>query len=159
MGWRFAPKVAKANAGAGNRAALRQRVEEGRPTGLLAYLDGEPVGWVSIAPRAEYERLRTSQTWRPIDDTPTWCIVCFFVRADRRGQGIAADLLDAAIRFARQRGATVIEAYPKDVDAVGNEPIPDHLLLWGTLAMFRRAGFVEVARRNRVFPIVRLSVR
>ncbi len=87
MWWRFSPKVGKANQGEGNRMALRQRVEEGRATGLLAYQEDEPVGWVSIAPREEYERVRTSQTWRPIDSVPVWAIVCFFVRVDR-GQAI-----------------------------------------------------------------------
>jgi GNAT superfamily N-acetyltransferase len=159
MWWRFSPKVAKAKRGEGNRMALRQRVEERRSTGLLAYQDGEAVGWVSIAPREEYERVRTSQTWRPIDDLPVWAIVCFFVRADQRGQGIAGALLDAAIQHARDQGATTIEAYPKDRDVVGNEPISDRRLYWGTLAMFERAGFVEVARRNRVFPIVRLTLK
>jgi GNAT superfamily N-acetyltransferase len=158
MWWRFTPHVAKARRGEGSRVALRQRVDERRATGLLAYDKGEPVGWVSIAPREEYERIPTSQTWRPIDKTPVWAIVCFFVRREARNQGIATALLDAAVQFAREQGAQIVEAYPKDLDAVGNEPVPDHLLFWGTLRMFQQAGFVEVGRRHRIFPIVRLTL-
>lgn len=39
--------------GEGNRRALRALVAR-RPPGLIAYEAGEPVGWVAVAPRAEY---------------------------------------------------------------------------------------------------------
>jgi GNAT superfamily N-acetyltransferase len=158
MWWRFAPQDYKAATGEEKRAALYERVDTGRSVGLLAYDADQAVGWVSIAPRTEYERIPTSQTWRPIDDTPVWSIVCFFVHAKSRGQGIADYLLNAAIHYAADQGAQMLEAYPKDVDAVGNTAIPDRDLYWGTLAMFERAGFAEVARRHAVFPIVRLTL-
>jgi GNAT superfamily N-acetyltransferase len=158
MWWRFTPQTYKTNAGEGNRAALRERVDAGHATGLLAYAADQPVGWVSIAPRTEYERIPTSQTWKPIDSTPVWSIVCFYVRAEARGQGITSLLLDAAIQHAADQGALMLEAYPRDIDAMGNVPIRDRDLYWGTLAMFERAGFIEVARRHAVFPIVRLTL-
>jgi hypothetical protein len=36
--------------GAGNRALMHEIVEAGNEPGLLAYRDGRPVGWVSVAP-------------------------------------------------------------------------------------------------------------
>jgi GNAT superfamily N-acetyltransferase len=64
--------------------------------GLLAYADGRPVGWVSVAPREDYDRLTNSRIRPRIDDTPVWSIVCFVVSRSARGQGLTTRLLDAA---------------------------------------------------------------
>lgn len=158
MWWRFTPATYKENAGQGNRAALQNRVNERRATGLLTYVGDDPVGWISVSPREEYERIPTSQTWRPIDDVAVWSIVCFFIRKDQRRRGLTDHLIHAAVEYAKAHGAQVIEAYPKDVVAVGNKAIADGDLYWGALSTFQRAGFVEVERRNKVFPIVRLTL-
>ena len=56
--------------------------------GLVAY-DGEvAVGWVSVGPREDYERLAYSRVLAPIDDTPVWSIVCFVVGRRSRRQGV-----------------------------------------------------------------------
>ena len=47
--------------------------------GLLAYRDGRAIGWVSVAPREDYERLTNSRVRPKIDDTPVWSVVCFVV--------------------------------------------------------------------------------
>jgi hypothetical protein len=44
--------------------------------GLVAYRDDRAVGWVSLAPREDYERLATSKILAPLDDVPVWSIVC-----------------------------------------------------------------------------------
>src|SRR5438132_1877420 len=80
-----------------NRSALRAIVNEGRAPGLIGYADGSPVGWVSLAPREEYAKLRRSPVMKPVDDKPVWSIVCFFVDRRARGQGVAEALLDGAI--------------------------------------------------------------
>ena len=55
---------------AGNRAEL-EGTDQARPRpGLLAYRDDRAVGWVSLAPREDYERLATSKILAPVDDTP-----------------------------------------------------------------------------------------
>lgn len=159
MWWRSKPQTYKANKGDANRANLKSRVDDGHTTGLLAYSGDVPVGWVSFAPREDFERIPTSQTWRPIDDTLVWSIVCFFIRKGYRGQGMASQLLEAAVSHAASHGAQVIEAYPRDVDAAGNTPHHDTDMYFGTLTMFQRAGFREVARRNKIFPIVRLTLK
>ncbi len=49
---------------------LRSKTNCGDPharttTGLVAYLDSEPVGWAAVDPRTEYPRLRRTPTvWR-----------------------------------------------------------------------------------------------
>jgi GNAT superfamily N-acetyltransferase len=155
MWWRLTPKDYKQNAGAENRAALKALVDSGAPTGLLAYSDGPPAGWCSVAPREQLLRVPRSTTWRPIDDQPVWSISCFFVDRARRGQKIAVRLLRAAIQYAAKNGAQVIEAYPKDI---GEDKAAPASIYFGTVAMYRDAGFVEVARRRPEFPIMRLTV-
>lgn len=117
----------------------------GRAPGLLAYDDAGPIGWVSVGPRSDYERLTHSRALAPVDDAPVWSIVCFVVARRSRGQGVARALLDAAVAYARDHGATMLEAYP--VDVAEGERIDSASVYRGTLAMFERAGFEVVARR------------
>ena len=50
------------NQGEGNRKAMKRLVvERSRAPGLLAYLEGEPVGWISIEPRGVFGRLARSR--------------------------------------------------------------------------------------------------
>jgi GNAT superfamily N-acetyltransferase len=149
----------------GNREVLetatRSLTEAGRAPGLLAYDGKIVVGWVSLGPRSDYDRLTHSSVLAPVDDAPVWSIVCFVVGRRSRGRGLAGALLDAAIDYARDHGATTLEAYP--VDLAGSERIPSANAYTGTLAMFERAGFTVVARRQanaatRVRPIVRLRL-
>ncbi len=130
--------------------------------GLVAYDDGVVVGWVSLGPREDYERLAYSKVLAPVDEKPVWSIVCFVVGRKSRGQGVAAALLDAAIDYARDHGATMLEAYPVDTSNGGR--IPSANAYMGTLAMYERAGFDIVERRqwnatSPVRPIVRRALR
>jgi GNAT superfamily N-acetyltransferase len=147
-----------------NRAVLEEAVgtlaTEDRAPGLVAYRDGEAVGWVSLGPRADYDRIVHSTVLAPVDDRPVWSIVCFVVGRRSRGQGVAAALLDAAIAYARDHGARTLEAYPADTSS---GRISSANAYRGTLSMFEAAGFEEVARRqaNRASPprpIVRLEL-
>jgi ribosomal protein S18 acetylase RimI-like enzyme len=135
--------------GARHRAVMETAVAEGadigRAPGLLAYDGGECVGWVSVGPRSDYERLAYSRVLAPLDDRPVWSIVCFVVGRRSRGRGVATALLSAAIEYAREHGATMLEAYPSEVPGGGR--VPSAILYRGTLEMFERAGFEVVARR------------
>lgn len=146
-----------------NRAVLERAVDEldGRAPGLIAYRGGEAIGWVSLGPREDYERLMHSKVLAPIDDKPVWSIVCFVVGRQARGQGVASALLEAAVDYAREHGATLLEGYPVETDG---SRIPSANVYKGTLSMFERAGF-EVAERRQwnratpVRPIVRRRIR
>jgi GNAT superfamily N-acetyltransferase len=81
-----------------------------------------------------------------VDETPVWSIVCFVVSRRARGQGVAAALLEASIDHARDRQATILEAYPVDV---GDGRLPAASAYHGTLRMFERAGFTVIERRQR----------
>ena len=137
-----------------NRAAMAKLAEGGTPPGLLGYKDGKPVGWVSLGPREEFARLANSPTMRSIDDRPVWSIICFVVPSEHRKQGVAHELLAAAVDFAKAQGATLLEAYPVDRDAPG----APNASWFGSRSMFVKAGFTEVARHKPTRPIVRLKL-
>ncbi len=138
-----------------NRAALEALVAAGRQPGLIAYRDTAPVGWVSLAPRAEFAKLQRSPVMKPVDDEPVWSIVCFVVPGEHRGQGVARALLQGAIAHAKRQGATLLEAYPVDRTARAK----DDTLWFGPKSMYDRAGFTEVARRKPARPVVRLALK
>ena len=138
-----------------NRARLKAVVDAGRPPGLIGYRGRVPVGWVSIGPREDYAKLANSPVMRPVDEKPVWSIVCFVVPSEYRKQGVAAELLEGAVAYAKKKGATLVEGYPvdkpgrmKDVDA-----------WFGVKSMYDRAGFEEVARRKPHRPVVRIKTR
>lgn len=155
----FRTATAVSNRGVMERATAATATQ-GRAPGLIAYREGEPIGWVSVGPRGDYERLQHSKVLAPIDDRPAWSIVCFVVARSARGQGVARALLDSAIAYARDHGATLLEAYPADTDG---RRISAANAYKGTVPMFEDAGFEVVERRqaNRTSaprPIVRREV-
>jgi GNAT superfamily N-acetyltransferase len=142
--------------GTGNRAALRSLVSARRIPGLIGYLDGKPVGWVSIAPREEYGRVERSAMRSAVDDRPVWSIVCFFVHRSARRKGVAEAMLAGAVEYARDRGARLVEAYPVDPRV---RKVPSAEAYVGLLPMFEAAGFREVARPYRSRAVVRRAIR
>lgn len=131
------------------KALLATRVEAGTPIGILAYLEGEPVGWCSVAPRETYLERALKGIEAP--DDVVWAIVCFYTPRAHRGGGVGRALLDAAVREARARGATLIEAYPVDPDS------PSYRFM-GVTSMFVAAGFVESHRAGKRRHVVQLRV-
>ncbi len=145
-----------------NREALHDglRRDELRPAGLLAYVDDAPVGWLQVGPRPSFPRVTTHRTTRPIgdpDDESIWRTACFVVKVGHRRQGVAAALLDAAIPFARDHGAAVLEGHPVDVAERGGK-VPGANLYHGPLSTFLAAGFTVVARPTPARPVVRLTL-
>jgi GNAT superfamily N-acetyltransferase len=145
------------NGGAANRDRLHEIVRRGDVPGLLAYHDDQAVGWVSVSPRADYPRVLRSPVHKPVDDADgVWSVACFFVARGRRGAGVADALLDAAVHYATDQGAQVIEGYPIDPNDLRR---PQAEMWRGSLDQFLRAGFEVVARRKPARPIVRRRIR
>jgi GNAT superfamily N-acetyltransferase len=150
MWWRI-PASQFSLGGESNRKAMEKLIEGGTVPGLLAYLDGEPAGWISVGPREDYGRLERSRTLKRLDDQPVWSIVCFYIAKPYRGRGLMQPLIRAAVDYARERGAKVIEAYP--VDPAGR--VSADSLFTGLAKVFAEIGFVEMTRPNPQRPILR----
>lgn len=131
--------------GEGSReTAMRRLCERPNPPGVLAYRDGEPVGWCNVGPRAEMTRLTHSRTIPPLDDVPVWSVVCLIVRPGHRRQGVTAQLLDGVVEYAAAQGAPAVEAYP--VEPLGR--MDATMAFVGTTTMFERAGFTRVTETS-----------
>ncbi|MEN8374314.1 MAG: GNAT family N-acetyltransferase [Gemmatimonadota bacterium] len=142
----------EASKGEGNRLKLRALVEEGAPTGVLAYAEGEPVGWCSVAPREQFVRLARTRTMKSLDGRPSWVILCLFVAPHARGLGVSKRLLAAAARHALDRGAALVEAYP----IIPTKPnVPPVFAFNGLLSAYLAAGFEEVGRPSETRAYVR----
>jgi GNAT superfamily N-acetyltransferase len=151
--YKLRPRESFASFPAEERAhRLRQQTDCGHPeadrtSGLVAYLDGEPVGWCAVEPRTAYPGLlrnnRVPWEGRTEDKTndSVWAVTCFFIRAGFRKRGVSRALARAAVNFAGARGARAIEGYPMTTKKVILEEL--HV---GTEGMFADAGFTEVSR-------------
>jgi GNAT superfamily N-acetyltransferase len=152
MWWRRTRTEWDRQRGDGNREAFRTLVASGIVPGILAYADGQPIGWCAIQPREAYPALERSRVLKPVDDQPVWSVTCFFVAKSHRRQGLTVRLLAEAVAYARERGAVLVEGYPV---APRKDRMPDVYAFTGTVSAFRRAGFREVARRSETRPIMR----
>ena len=115
--------------------------------GVLAYLDGDVVGWAGVAPRSELHPIENSRKIPHIDDLPVWSIWCIRVRPGFRKRGITHALIDGAIDYARASGAPAVESYP--VDNRG-EKFDQTMAFVGTRGMFEKAGFTKAADTTSV---------
>jgi GNAT superfamily N-acetyltransferase len=118
---------------------------DGPTSGLIAYVDGEPVGWVAVEPRENYPRIWARQkSWMRKDPEleGVWSVTCFVVRKGFRREGLMYELAAATVEYGRQVGASVLEGYP-------TEPVPGKTVIWdeasvGLLHVFLTAGYEVV---------------
>jgi GNAT superfamily N-acetyltransferase len=146
--WHLRGKAYDAGWGGGNRGRLEQQVRSRPAPGLLAYLDGEAVGWCRLGPRESFERLETSRALARVDDEDVWSLVCFYVHPAAKRRGVASALLEEAVEHAAKHGAPILEAY------AARETHPNIDAYTGYLPMFLAAGF-ETAREGGRRTIVR----
>ncbi len=142
---------------------LREQTDCGHPgadttSGLVAYLDGEAVGWCAVEPRPAYTGLvrnnRVPWEGRTEDktDASVWAVTCLFTRRGFRKRGVSRALARAAVEHARQRGARAIEGYPITTTNVILEE-----LNVGTVSVFADAGLSEVSRPTVRRVVMRLD--
>lgn len=156
MWWRLQRSEFERQKGEENRQAIKRIVGSGEVPGILAYANNQAVAWCSVAPREAYPTLERSRTLKRVDDKPVWSIVCFFIAKPFRGKGITLKLLRAAIEHVDKHGGKIVEGYP--VEPKGGR-MPDAFAYTGLASTFRKAGFVEVARRSERRPIVRYIIK
>ena len=145
---------------------LREQTHSGNPrarttSGLVAYLDDEPVGWCAVEPRTSYEGLARNNRvpWTDRDEDKTddsvWAVTCLFTRAGFRRRGITYALARAAVDFARERGARAVEGYPL-ITTPRTNIIWDELLV-GSPGVFAAAGLTEVSHPTKRRLVMRID--
>jgi GNAT superfamily N-acetyltransferase len=139
----------------GNKKAMKKIVWEGRPAGLLGFVEGQAIAWCAFAPREDFIRLEKSRVHKRIDDKKVWSVPCIFIHKDFRRAGVAEKLLKEAIKYAGENGIKILEAYPV---IPGQGKLPDSFAWFGFLKSFERAGFEIVDRTSKNRPMVRYYI-
>ncbi len=154
--WRLTRSEFDRRAGPGNKRALKKIVKSGDVPGILAYADGQAIGWCAIAPREAYPVLDRSRVLKRVDEQPVWSVTCFFIARPVRRKGVTLALLKAAVAYAAEHGATIVEGYPVEPKT---DSMPTVFAFTGMASAFRKAGFIEVARRSEARPIMRYVIQ
>lgn len=145
MVWRRDENGESPKGGPARKEAMRRKIEGGGRVGILAYLDGEPAAWCSVAPRSSF--VRVGGVHPPgEDESRVWSISCFYAPRRFRGAGLMGRLIEAAAAHAQANGAAVIEAYPVEPDS------PSYRFC-GLVPAFAARGFEETGKagtRRRV---------
>ena len=142
-----------------NRGRFEAMVEaDGAPMGVLASLDGVPVGWAACGPRRRYLVAveGRSRLLLPLDrdeDDSVWLVPCLFVREQDRGRGVTHALLGGAVEVAGRHGAVAVEGWPVSAGETGHA---DDFV--GRETVFERAGFRCVSRPAPTRAIMRLDL-
>ena len=127
------------------KARFKSLVKRGKVHGILAFSEGEPVGWCAFERRVELARLDRSPSLKILDAHRVWSLHCFFVKARWRGHGAATGMLGAAEKALFARGAEIVEAYPVKVD----ERLPGASAYTGVTSMFDACGFAVAEARPK----------
>jgi len=156
MYWRIRQSVWEKQKGDGNKKAIKKIIFSDEVPGILAYLNDEPVGWCSVAPREEFIKLGNSRILKPVDDNLVWSVVCFFIHRNYRRKGLSVALLNAVKKFVKSNGGKIIEGYPVEPK---KDKMPDAFAWTGLSEAFKKAGFKEVLRRSETRPIMRYYLK
>jgi GNAT superfamily N-acetyltransferase len=144
-----------------NRQALRQEITQAATApGLIAYIDDHPVGWTRVGPRSAFPGVGGNRALARVlaDDPGAWWVTCFAMDSRHRRSGVGSALLEAAVTFARNHGATAVEGHPVDVAALKAARVSGSALYTGTMTMFVAAGFSEIARTFPTRPVMQLRM-
>lgn len=132
-----------AHKGDANRLSFKALVETGVAQGCLAFDGDSPVGWCAFGPKNDFAYFSRSRSLPKTATQGIYAVTCFFIASRHRRQGLAGQLLNAAVRLARERGARSIEGYPSI--AAANGVLPAAFAHTGVPQLFARAGFERVA--------------
>jgi GNAT superfamily N-acetyltransferase len=150
------PQASRAEA---ERAIAGESIEA---SGLVAMRGEAVVGWMKVAPRASLPKLRGLPVYRARlsrDEPGVWSIGCVLVDPNERRRGVARALLAGAPAFARERGAEILEGYPRRLLHAQHGPrneLHDEEAWMGPEAIFASIGFTR--QDDEAYPLYRLPL-
>lgn len=143
-----------AEAGQQHRATRSEQISRGKAQGLLAYIDGDPVGWCNAQPRTNFANMRGYAVAVTDTNEAVGSIMCFLVKPGNRGRGVCTALLNAAVGKFRRDGLRIAEGYPTtNPSKTGGIPWAEENYK-GPLNVYLKNGF-SIHRQLERFAIVR----
>jgi len=148
--WDAGPK-----AGPTHRVEKAERINAGKATGLLAYVDGKVVGWCNAQSRSSFANMRRYSVVVDNPSEPVGSVMCFLIAPGYRGKGVCTSLLNSACDVFRSEGLEVAEGYPTTSPPKQNSDVP-----WaeanykGPLSIYLKNGF-KIHKQLERFAIVR----
>jgi GNAT superfamily N-acetyltransferase len=134
------------------KKALEVEIVSERANGLLAFIDGTPVGWCAVDPALSQVGhdycVRTKQC-----DPLVWMIHCLYVHPAHRGTGVSKVLIQAAIDLAKSKGATELLAFPIPEESAGKFP-KDVAEFSGRFSTFKKFEFKIKSRLDDFYQVV-----
>jgi GNAT superfamily N-acetyltransferase len=124
------------------------------PHGVVAALGDRVLGWMKLTQAARVQKLYAQRPYRGLDSfggdrTRVMTIGCALVHPEFRRQGVARELLRAAVETARNRGAVWLEALPRQGSGL------DDAELWmGPFEIYEELGF-HVVNAVGPYPVLR----
>ena len=135
-------KLWEQSKGEKNRRNFRRLVRTGKVHAVIALAGDEPVGWCCFGPRQDFPRLDRIKAIPP-SPPGAWSIVCFYIPASQRQQGLATRLAAAATKAALVAGAKSVEGYPVEPKA----GVASASFAWmGLPGVFQANGYEELPK-------------
>src|SRR5205823_3619996 len=118
-----------------NRRDMSKGITSGTVTGLLAYVDGKPVGWSNYGETTRLNGVMHRFGLNAAEQQGVGSLACFVIAAPYRQHGVASMLLESALDRLRARRVKTAEAYPvKELKSAQSN-------YRGPLSMYLQAGF------------------
>lgn len=116
-------------------------LEENKIQGYLAFDGDISIGWCNAADIESYSGF-VPQFAKENKCGKTVSIVCFEIAPEYRGKGIASAFIERVCNDSKEKGYVAVEGYAK----LSEER--DDFDFQGPVHLYKKAGFVEVARGN-----------
>lgn len=125
--------------------------------GVVAVADESIVGWCAIDPIAtqtghDYYIANNGDV-----DATAWAIHCVYVHPAQRGRGVSSGLVDGAVAYARERGASCVLSFPIPPDNRERFAAHDDEFS-GRYATYDRLGFERIDALGDFYAVMRLAL-
>lgn len=135
------------------KAALLKEIKSGTVFGLLAFLNGQPVGWCAVDPLKTQVGHDYYLSTKDAKSSKVWMIHCLYVAPGHRGAGISSELVKSAIQLAKSNRAAELLAFPIPEESLGKFP-KDLAEFSGRLSTFKKFNFESKARLGDFYEVV-----
>lgn len=144
--WCLNHREAACATGLSAKHRMQALVSSEEAQGLLAFQDRQCIGWVSVDPMRTLHGHDCQSTCKEGE----WSIHCIFIKEGFRGTGISTLLIQAAVSYARERGARLISAFPIPNEHRFRYPAGEAEFS-GRYSTYAKLGFVPIAGTDQFY--------